>query len=112
MKINNILNNNKTNSFSFFDENYLVLLESFRTYFNNNLITQEVPPLYMEKYKGDFYGLLSYYKIDMNFHYIIMRVNNITSSDNFNEKNSSIILLPDVDFINSLHQVYTSSRLF
>lgn len=61
------------------------------------------------KYEGDFYGLLEKMKIAKHFHWIIMRVNDMT---NMNQSKSTLstILVPDFELMERLKNVYRTKK--
>ena len=50
---------------------------------NKSRVVDQVEPSIADKYIGDFYGLLAYYRIPVDHHYITTRLNGFTSSDDY-----------------------------
>lgn len=61
------------------------------------------------KYKGDFYGLLNYLGVDKKYHYLIMRLNNLSCSSSF-DGDTNIIVRPDLGTINGIFVIYSSEE--
>lgn len=59
------------------------------------------------KYKGDFYGLLTYYNIPYKYHWITMRVNKYTSTMDY-EGTVDTIIIPDFKLIDQLRATHTT----
>lgn len=71
--------------------------------------TIPITDLEAQKYKGDFYGLLSELKIEHSMHWIILRLNGF--SDPADYKGTVMnILFPDITTINGLLQRHETSR--
>jgi len=71
---------------------------------------QETKPITGNKdysYVGDFYGMLTALGIDKKYHYGIMKVNGIESSDDFNTDVTAIDI-PSLSYMDSLLEVAKS----
>ena len=91
------------------EEGYRVLIDSHVPYFraSSKTTTQSVEPLYGEKYTGDFYGLLDYLAVSKKFRYLVLRMNDIPSSDAY-DGTQLTFLIPDASEANRVLDVYTS----
>lgn len=110
MYIKNLLKKSSYNE-DFNKHDFMVLLETHRTLLLQNTHIKDIIPLMAERYKGDFYGLLAHYNVNHNYFYIIMRLNNMNSSDDYDGSVLSI-KLPNDDFIDGLYKIYSSNRIF
>lgn len=88
---------------------YKVMIESHLNYLiglktnNVSYITQQQN----YKFEGDFYGLLNEMKIDKRFHYAIMRVNNLSNSNDY-KGDRDFITVPSLTELNLLKSILTS----
>ena len=92
---------------TFMDKNFLILLESHLTYLRNTTAVKAliISNQQLVKYIGDFYGLLDDLRINKKYHYITMRLNNLTNRGDFNS-DKTFILIPDFEEINLLKNIY------
>lgn len=60
------------------------------------------------KYEGDFYGLLYILKVLPQYHWIVMRINGMTTPTDLNW-NRLAILLPDYSLIDTIISMYRAS---
>lgn len=67
---------------------FYVLMESHVPYFRTHAETRyvEVSRQEAEKYKGDLHGLLDTLSVNKKYHYLVMRVNDYTSSQEYDGK--------------------------
>ena len=95
----------------FYDEDFKIVLESHLTYFRNPANNTVVPVASNDAYRfeGDLYGLLHSYNIQPQYHWIIMRVNEITAPYETTESLSHL-LIPNTDLIENLRQLYMISH--
>lgn len=82
-------------------------LESLRRYFLMHPSTETISPTkeLLFLYRGDLMGLLLHYGARMEDHYIIMRVNDLTSMHSVDD-NLAVLHLPDVTTIHAFKQMY------
>lgn len=96
---------------TFFDPQFLTLIESHLTYFRNTegLNVLQVTPHQGLKFEGDFFGLLDDLLIDKKYHHIVMRVNDYASSADYKGDIDSI-LLPSITAIELLKNIFQTSE--
>ena len=91
------------------EDGYRVLIEShvpyLRTSKNTSTVTAEAQ--YGEKFIGDFYGLLDYLSIDKKYRYLVLRMNDLASSDAYDGVRLTF-LVPSPTEANAFLDVYTS----
>jgi hypothetical protein len=80
-------------------------LEYLRNHTGNRILT--VPELQADIYAGDYYGLLNYLRIDKKYHYLVMRINGLFSSGDYNGENVSVIV-PSFDVVNRFMTIYAT----
>lgn len=66
-----------------------------------------VTPLEIDMWIGNLYGYLFSQDIPIHQHWIIMRMNNMDSTLDFGENNSQLIL-PDMEQINKLRELFNT----
>lgn len=91
----------------YYDGNFRNVLDDHMTYFRGSSSTKTITiePIYADKYEGDLSGLLSQYGIAVEYHWVIMRLNNFTSF-NDNSRNLSQLLIPNFDEVEQIRQVH------
>ena len=67
----------------------------------------QVEPLQADKYTGDFFGLLDYLRVGKKYHFVVMRVNGLYSSGDFDGEMQSV-LIPPLDEVNKIFTIYNS----
>lgn len=87
----------------FYTKKYRQMIEDHIPYLklNRNLTTITLAPLVSFKYAADFYGLLFHLLIPMEYHYMVLRLNNFKSPSDFTGTESSIKML-ETDIIRKL----------
>lgn len=95
----------------FYEDAFRNLLESYMPYFRRNKTIAQMSVSINQQlvFEGDFYGLLDELKISKKYHYIVMRLNNLTNSLNY-KSSVPFIFLPDFQKIEQMASVYSSSR--
>ncbi len=63
-------------------------------------------PAALLKYQCDFYGLLGHLQVPSYLHYTVMKINGITSPTTVQEADMSKILIPDVNRIKMLFNLW------
>jgi hypothetical protein len=91
------------------DERFYVHLETHVEYFKNKSTTDVVTitSLDREKYKGDLYGLLLFLGIERKYHFLVMRVNDMVSSSDYDGAKDSL-RIPNVSEAGAIIQLYDS----
>lgn len=97
---------------TFYDPNFISLLESHLTYLRTtgNIRQVVVTEHQLYKYEGDLYGLLDDLSIEKKYHYIVGRVNFYESSNNFTGENRYLII-PDLKQIDMLSAIVNTASL-
>jgi hypothetical protein len=103
MQINKMLPNA---SFIWYDNLFLVFLESYMWYLRTtNPQIRIITEHQSFKYEGDLYGLLADMNIDHKYHYLVMRVNGFSASDEYDGVRTSL-LTPDFNEVDILASLY------
>lgn len=94
---------------TFQDFRFEDFIESHMEYIINNKIagTRTVEPDVAEVYAGDFYGLLSYIGLQIDYHYVAMRVNGFSNSADF-DGSVMTILIPSTPYLDTLKAIYNT----
>ena len=84
-------------------------LEDFMTVFRTDTTTQPlvIEPGVAQRFKADLNGLLTFLRIPPQFHYAIMRINKMTSSDEYSDTMLTL-QVPNTAEIQRISQVQTS----
>lgn len=89
------------------------ILEDHMTYFKNSneISILNIEPKIAYKYEGDLFGLLFYYSVPFEYHWIVMRVNDMTNP-NQSKSTLSMLYVPNRAIIERLKNVYmTKNRI-
>lgn len=111
MQILNILN--KPTSNVYYEQGFRVMLEDHLTYLKDLSTTRKInlESQMAYKYEGDFDGLLTVLNIRPEYHFIIMRLNNMTSPQEFNPDKTMTLLIPDNKEIDRIRATYKTKNL-
>jgi len=94
---------------NYFDEAFLLIIRSYMPLIRNGSVSTLIPSnQQLYKYQGDFYGLLDELGIGKQYHYATLLLNNLSSSTDF-QTSMQTILIPDTNYIDMLHSVYTTT---
>jgi hypothetical protein len=87
------------------------VLEDFMTVFRTDGSTQpmQIDPGVAVRFEADLYGLLTYLKIPKQFHYAVMRVNKLVSSDDYRSHMTNL-LIPNTNEIQRILQTQNSTN--
>lgn len=100
----------------YYTEAWRLMIETHLTFLINHPlsvpITAELHQVY--KYEGDLYGLLTVLNVPRGYHYIVMRMNNITSPVDFRipddyEQDFMVLLTPSTTTIDTLRNVFQTT---
>ncbi|HRM29451.1 MAG TPA: hypothetical protein PLH48_02845 [Acinetobacter johnsonii] len=93
----------------FYEPGFRIVLEDHLTYLINHPSSEvfTVEPGPAHKYEGDFYGLLQAYKLPAYMHWIIMRMNSMTSPMEYRD-NKLDILKPSAEVLEKIRNTYKS----
>lgn len=110
MDILNILN--KPTSSIYYEQGFRIHLEDHMTYLKTLASTRKVDISLHNayKYQGDLDGLLTELKIKPEFHFIIMRMNDFTSPQEYTP-DTLILLIPDSGVIEKIRSGYKNKNL-
>jgi hypothetical protein len=88
------------------DPDFLVALESHLTYLRSSpsLRVVTVSIHQNHKYEGDLYGLLDDLNVEKKYHYIVMRVNGMVSSADYDGTRENLFI-PDFTEVNLLKNI-------
>lgn len=86
-------------------------LEDFMAVFRNDVSTQPlvIEPGIAQRFKADLNGLLTFLRIPQQFHYVIMRMNKMTSSDEYSETMLTL-QVPNTAEVQRIAQVENSTN--
>jgi hypothetical protein len=95
----------------FYDDSFRSTLESFMSYFRESSSTsaKTVSPMDAYRFEFDLFSLLSSYNIPPYMHWIIMRVNKMTSPTDLN-KDINMLLIPSETTVEHIRQSYMSTQ--
>jgi len=94
----------------YFEKDFLNVLESHLTHLRSgNIQVKTIENHLLDKYQGDFYGLLDELNIPKQHHYVVMRVNGFDNSDNYRSTMTAIII-PDLTEVESIKDVYKTKK--
>jgi hypothetical protein len=109
-----IINDNMINGGAdiFYDAGFRASLEAHMEYFRKSGKSRvvDVPSNLAVIYEGDFFGYLLRAGIALQYHWIIMRVNKMTSTDQFGV-NTHTLIVPDQTQIETIRQAYASTNI-
>ena len=98
---------------TYFDTQFLILIESHLTYLrkSDGLRVISVSEHQGYKYEGDFFGLLDDLNVEKKYHHIVMRVNGLDSSADFKGDLDHVLLpsLSEIDMLKSILQTSTET---
>lgn len=94
----------------FYDPKFVRVLETHLTHLRTHPDTRvaQVHPHDAYKFEGDFYGLLDQFNVPPEYHWVTMRVNDI-SNPNLVDPSIQFILLPSPSAINKIRQLYQTT---
>ena len=94
-----------------YEEGFRLLIEDHMTYLREHVTTAtlSVEGSMAYKYVGDLSGLLTHYQIPRFLHWIIMRMNNMTSNSDLLESTTSLII-PDQSTVSKLSSTYRTKN--
>lgn len=89
------------------------IFEDHLSYFRNNneFTILNIEPAIAYKYEGDLFGLLSYYNVPFEYHWLVMRINKM-NNPNQNSSTLNNVLIPNrttVERIKNIHM--TKNRI-
>ena len=95
----------------FYDDKFRSTLELFMTHFRNSSGTtvKMVPAIDAYRYEFDLFSLLSSYNIPPYLHWIIMRMNKMTSPTELS-KDVSALLIPNASIVEQIRQAFMSTQ--
>lgn len=95
----------------YYDDSFRNVLEDHLWYLKNHSSTSvlSIEPIKAYKYEYDLYGLLNNYSINMNLHWIIMRLNNMTDPTEVT-RDLKMLLIPDIRVIEQIRQSHMTTR--
>ena len=103
MQINSLATDIET---IFHETNFLVTMESHLTHLRSSANIRLLPISKHQsyKYEGDLYGLLDDLRVEKKYHYIVMRLNNFDTSNQF-KGDIEHIAIPDLNEIEILKNI-------
>jgi hypothetical protein len=111
MQILNILN--KPSSSVYYEQGFRILLEDHLTYLKGLQTTRKIDIDIQNayKYEGDLDGLLTQLNIRPELHFIIMRLNNFTSPQEYSPDKTMTLLIPEDKEIDRIRSTYKTKNL-
>jgi hypothetical protein len=108
-----LLNSLRTDSGAsvFYEEGFRVVLESHLTYLRNlnTTIPIQITSDDAYRYEGDLYGLLFMKRIPRELHWVIMRINDMTSPMEAGV-DLNFLLIPETGEIDKIRQSYQTTN--
>lgn len=94
----------------YFTSSFRKVLEDHMTFLRTHEKTQMkiVQPLDLQKYRFDLTGLLNNMQIPLHMHWIIARMNNLTSLTDVPEE-LSYLLIPDSEVVDGIRQIHANT---
>lgn len=96
----------------FYDKGLMIVFEDHLTYLRKSsdtkIITIESQVAY--KYEGDLFGLLYHYSYPKQLHWLIMRMNGITTPTDTTFKLSTL-LIPNPQTVDRIKNVYNTRKM-
>lgn len=91
----------------FYDNDFKVVLESHLTYLrtHTDTVKMSIDPIEAYRFEGDLNGLLHSFNILPQYHWVIMRMNDYTSTQETTADLPSL-LIPDISVIERLRQLF------
>ena len=93
----------------YYNSKFRVVLEDHMTFLrshpDNDLLNIEPAQAY--KYAGDLFGILQYYNLSPYLHWIVMRVNGMTSPTEFRDTTTALII-PSMSVIATIRNTHMS----
>lgn len=108
MDINSLTNSNDG---TFFDVNFLNLIESYHSVLKQNVKVIPITEFQSYKFEGDFYGILNDNLIPKKYHFIIARLNGIANSTDYDGK-LKIFIVPDFTEIERLKNIFNTKTVW
>lgn len=95
----------------FYDQTFRRHLEAYMEWFRQHPETTVIPvdPHDAYKYEGDLYGLLSVNGIPIEYHWLVMRVNDIFRAGDVSES-LTILKIPEFGVVNRILQLYKTQN--
>lgn len=95
----------------YYDEKFRVVLESHLTQLRNstNTTVLNVNKGISYVYEGDFSGLLKYYKVPIQYHWLIMKLNNYKSNYEYKPEDLTI-LIPEREELERIRRQYMTQN--
>lgn len=96
---------------AFYDEDFHVVMESHISKFKNEGLFKvtTLDPVYGVVYEGDLFGLFDKLRLNKQYHYFTMLLNGYNSPDEL-KKETTAILIPDLDELNLLQRQYQTRK--
>ena len=94
----------------FWDTAFQTMIESHLAWLRAqpSTIAVAITPGDAYKYEGDFYGLLFAYKVPVQYHWTVMRVNGLSSPVEFDGTQTEI-MVPSTEVLARLVQVFSTT---
>jgi hypothetical protein len=94
----------------YFEEGFIQAIETHLTYLRQkNTTFKTIDNHLLDKYQGDFYGLLDELGIAKEYHYTIMRVNDFSNGDCY-RSNMTMIVMPSLPAIDLIKDTYRTKK--
>ena len=95
---------------NYYDSKFMDVLEKNIPYLNTQIEkTVDVEEYIAEKYQGDYFGLLTYYRIPKQYRWITMRVNGLLSPTD-SDINTKVINIPNFDKVAVILSIHKSQN--
>lgn len=96
----------------FYDNKFRAVLEDFMSFFKSHPTTYRISiePIQAYKYEFDLFGLLTDCGISINLHWLVMRMNNMTSPTDAT-KNLLTLIIPNISTVSYIRQSHMSTNV-
>lgn len=92
---------------SYYDEDWHLLIETHLPLLIADTSNTSLPVTDIDAYRfeGDLFGLLCLYKVEPQYHFIVMRMNGLRSPSEY-RRQKTVFLLPDKQRIEAFRKTY------
>lgn len=90
---------------AFYEDRFLAMIEDHLPILRLGSTELRIEPNTAEKYRGDFYGVMTHASIPSQYWYVTMRINGLTSPIEY-ETSMELFYVPDYNYIEKLRSTY------
>lgn len=95
----------------YYSDTFRRVLEDHLTYLQTHPSTRQIAidPEQAYRFEGDLWGLMSHYNVPMHLHYLVMRMNGLSSPQD-SSVGITFLLVPNPNVVNQIRTSHMSSR--